>query len=154
MKLEMLKVINVSEIKTDKRGRNYQTVKFQKYSAVAVGNNSVMVASDLVGTRNFHAEFTDTNNRVWAADAHFGNITNGMMIAGTIQTVNTTPYLIGENKVTKYKAVLLEKDFADIISAINQQLKQHNACVVDEMGTLTQPDNLKKSEVTVAEEEA
>lgn len=144
MNLDTLKVISVNPIKTDKRGREYQTVKFQKLGIVSVGNSSVLVPSDLTGTRNFYKDFTDADGKFWAGDAHFGNLTIGSIIMGSIVSANTTAYKINDKEVTRYKAVLLEKDMTDVTSALNTLLKPLGACVVDEFGTATKPENLKQ----------
>lgn len=139
---DTLKVVNTTTVKKAKNGREYKILTFAKQIIVPLGLTSTMINSSIVGKRIVWSEFTDDKGNFFKGDVAF-NANVGDLFVGTIQKVNTTEYMVGENKVTSYTAVLFDTEMFDATSYINSQLKQVKACIVDENGVPTCEDNLK-----------
>ena len=130
-----------------KNGRPYYVVKFESRNSMPDG--TPVLSAIGIGTRTVFGDFTDNQKNVFKGDPLFNQITSGQakpgsLIEGQIVKVKTTPYKIGDSDtdVCFYTCVVFGHE--DVTSYINKRLKDSYACVVDEHGYLTAPEQLER----------
>lgn len=121
-----LKVTSVQN-KSDKNGRPFQTVTF---SEVGYLPNGQEILTGKSRTRNLWSTTPEVKG-----DNLYGQVQVGSMVAGSIQSFNTTTFTVNDREVNKTTVVVF--DFENPVSYANSQLKRNNACVVDEHGQPT-----------------
>lgn len=121
-----LKVTSVVN-KSDKNSRPFQTVIF---SEVGFLPNNQEVLTGKSRTRNLWSTTPEVKG-----DSLYGQVQVGTMVAGSIQSFNTTTFTVNDREVNKTTVVVF--DFENPVTYANSQLKRNNACVVDEHGQPT-----------------
>lgn len=143
----LLKVISVSNVMQAKNNRPYCVVKFESRNSMPDG--TPVLSAIGIGTRTVFADFTDEKGNEFKGDPLFNQITSGQakpgsLIEGQIVKVRTTPYRIAgsDNDACFYTCVVFGHE--DMTSYINKRLKDSYACVIDEHGYLTAPEQTEK----------
>lgn len=125
-----LKVTAIQNSKAT-NGRAFQKVTFQEVQYI--GNMAVVTAK--VRTRNLWAEGQTADGKPVKADALFNQLQVGQLVAGSIETFNTTTFEIDGRSVNKTTQVVFDGE--DAVRYANSQLRQNGAVVVDEHGQPT-----------------
>lgn len=112
--------------RADKNGRPYQQVTFSQVNYF--GERKIKTGN--VRTRNLWSTTPGVKG-----DNLYGQLVVGDLVAGSIQSFNTTTFVVNEREVNKTTLVVF--DFEDGVKYANSQLKQNGACVVDEHGQPT-----------------
>ena len=143
----LLKITHISEIIPAKNGRPYCTVRFESSNSQPDGTPILSAIGE--GTRTVFAAFQDKEGNDFKADQLFtliarGQAKVGMLIEGQVVKVRTTPYRIlgSDFDSQSYTCVIFSHE--DMIAYINKQLKNNYACVVDEYGVVTAPEQTLK----------
>ena len=121
--LKVTAVVN----KTDKNSRPFQQVTF---SEVGYLPNGQEILTGKSRTRNLWSTTPEVKG-----DSLYGQVQVGTMVAGSIQSCNTTTFTVNDREVNKTTVVVF--DFENPVTYANQQLKRNGACVVDEHGQPT-----------------
>lgn len=126
----LVKVTQVSEVKTASNDRNYKTVRFVSMpKMITIGGKQVEVKSNQKeASRNIWADLENPDGTINKGDSLYNNIAVGDYIEGNIVSVNTSPYTIGERQVTSWTGVVFSNE--DTTKYVNSQLKSNNAEVV------------------------
>lgn len=135
-----LKVTDVQN-KADKNGRPFQTVTFSEIKFLPNGQE---ILTGKTRTRNLWSTTPEVKG-----DTLYGQLTKGSLVEGSIETFNTTTFVVNERDVNKTTLVVFS--FENPVSYANQQLKRNGAVVVDEHGQLTGaiPTTFKEAEAVV-----
>ena len=120
-----LKVTSVQN-KSDKNNRPFQTVTF---SEIQYDNGEKFLTAKS-RTRNLWSTTPEIKG-----DALFGQVQVGTMVAGSIQSFNTTVFNVDGRDVNKTTVVVFDGE--NPVTYANSQLKRNSACVVDEHGQPT-----------------
>ena len=131
-----LKVTSITP-RQDKNGRPFQQVVFNEVK--------------FMGEREIKTGNTRTRN-LWSTtpevkgDNLYGQLTVGDLVAGSIQSFNTTVFTVNDREVNKTTLVIFDGE--NPTSYANQQLKRNGAVVVDEHGqpTATVTPTFKQAE--------
>ena len=142
-----LKVTNVEVTRNgkqlvDKNGRPFQVITFTEVGFL----NNQEILTGKSRTRNLWSTTPDQKG-----DNLYNQLQVGSMVAGSIQSFNTTPFSVNDRTVSKTTVVVF--DFENPVSYANSQLKRNGACVVNEHGQPTATFNLPKADPTEVEEE-
>lgn len=121
-----LKVTDVQN-KADKNGRPFQTVTFSEIKFLPNGQE---ILTGKTRTRNLWSTTPEVKG-----DTLYGQLTKGSFVEGSIETFNTTPFVVNDRNVNKTTLVVFS--FENPVTYANQQLKRNEAVVVDEHGQLT-----------------
>lgn len=131
-----LKVTAVSAPKESSTGNGkYQTITVQEFKLIPMGNQYLEIATVKQATRNLWSERTTKDGKIMKADVFYGNIAVGQLVAGEIQTFNTTPYDVNGREVTSRKTLVFEGENG--VNICNSELSSNYACAVDENGVPT-----------------
>lgn len=133
--LKVTAVVN----KTDKNGRPFQTVTF---SEIQYDNGEKFLTAKS-RTRNLWSTTPDIKG-----DALFGQVQVGTMVAGSIQSFDTTVFNVDGRDVNKTTVVVFDGE--NPVTYANSQLKRNGACVVDEHGQPTATFSVPVKEVNQA----
>jgi len=141
---KLLKIVSISETKTDTRGRKYVVASFK--GETYLGNMRITNNSKPL-TRLLWDAFTDENGNKFSVDPLYTEITNGStkvgdFVEGRTETFQCTQYLIDGKPVTTYSTVVFSNENG--ITVANRNLKQNKSSVIvgDEV---TAPQNLEVS---------
>lgn len=133
-------------------GRNFQKVTFNEVQFA----NGMTIKTTKSRTRNLWAEGQTADGKTVKADNLYNQLQVGELVAGSIETFNTTTFQIDGRDVNKTTQVVFEGE--DAVRYTNSQLRQNGAVVVDEHGQLTAaiPTTFAQAEkvVTKVNEEA
>lgn len=121
--LKVTAVVN----KSDKNSRPFQQVTF---SEVGYLPNGQEILTGKSRTRNLWSTTPDVKG-----DNLYGQVQVGTMVAGSIQSFDTTTFSVNDRPVNKTTVVVF--DFEDPIKYANSQLKRNGACVVNANGEPT-----------------
>lgn len=135
--LKVTAIIN----RADKNSRPFQQVTFNEVGYLPTGQE---ILTSKVRTRNLWSSTEDQKG-----DSLFNQLKVGSMVAGSVQTFNTTAFEINDRVVNKTTLVIFDGE--NPISYANSQLKRNNACVVDEHGQPTASFSQPVSKVTEEE---
>ena len=126
----LVRVTQVSEVKTATNDRNYKTVRFVSLpKMITIGGKQVEVKSNQKeASRNIWADLENPDGTINKGDSLYNNIAVGDIVEGNIVSVNTSPYTIGERTVSSWTGVVFSNE--DTIKYANSQLKSNNAEVV------------------------
>lgn len=131
-----LKVTSVVN-KSDKNNRPFQQVTF---SEVGYLPNGQEILTGKSRTRNLWSTTPEIKG-----DSLYGQLQVGTMVAGSIQSFNTTTFTVNGREVNKTTVVVF--DFENPVTYVNSQLKRNGACVVDEHGQPTATFSVPVKEV-------
>ena len=131
-----LKVTSVVN-KSDKNNRPFQQVTF---SEVGYLPNGQEILTGKSRTRNLWSTTPEIKG-----DSLYGQLQVGTMVAGSIQSFNTTAFTVNDREVNKTTVVVF--DFENPVTYVNSQLKRNGACVVDEHGQPTATFSVPVKEV-------
>ena len=125
-------------------GREFKTVEFTEVQYFeGIGH---VLTNKPSRKRNIWNEFTDDQQRVFAADPLFATGQMGAIVAGEIITYPTTAYHVARPDGSKgpqaNKLTTVVFDGEDGVAYTNRQLRRNGACVLDG-DTLTAPENLE-----------
>lgn len=135
--LKVTAIIN----KADKNGRPFQQVTFREIQYLPTGQE---ILTSKMRTRNLWSSTEDQKG-----DTLYGQLKVGSMVAGSIQSFDTTAFEIDGRTVNKTTLVIFDGE--NPVSYANAQLKRNNACVVDEHGQPTASFSQPVSKVTEEE---
>lgn len=126
-------------------GRNFQKVTFNEVQFT----NGMTIKTTKSRTRNLWAEGQTADGKPVKADNLYNQLQVGELVAGSIETFNTTTFQIDGRDVNKTTQVVFEGE--DAVRYTNSQLRQNGAVVVDEHGQLTAaiPTTFKQAEEVV-----
>jgi hypothetical protein len=126
----IVKVTLVSEVKIATNERKYKTVRFVSMpKMITIGNKQVEVKSNQKeASRNIWADLENPDGTINKGDSLYNTIAVNDYVEGTIVSVNTSPYSIGERTVNSWTGVVFSNE--DTIKYVNSQLKSNNAEVV------------------------
>lgn len=126
----LLKVTQVSEVKTASNGREYKTVRFVSLpKMIMMGGRQVEIKSNQKeASRNLWADLENPDGTVNKGDSLYRDIAVNDIVEGNIVSVNTSDYTIGERTVNSWTGVVFSNE--DTIKYANSQLKSNNAQVV------------------------
>ena len=140
-----LKVTSITP-KVDKNNRPFQQVVFNEVKFM--GEREVKTGN--TRSRNLWSTTPEVKG-----DNLYGQLVVGDLVAGSIQSFNTTVFTVNEREVNKTTLVIFDGE--NPVSYANQQLKRNGACVVDEHGqpttTITVTNQAKSLSVAGAVED-
>jgi hypothetical protein len=116
----------------DKNGRKFQKVTFAEVQYLLNGQE---ILTSKFRTRNLFDSTPDQKG-----DALYGQLQVGNMVAGSIQSFNTTTFTVNDRQVNKTTVVVFDGESP--VSYANSQLKRNGACVVNEHGEPTATFNV------------
>lgn len=137
LKVTAVQTIENGKPFTDKNGRKFQKVTFTEVNYLPNGTEV------LTGKSRVRNLFDSTSDQ--KGDSLYGQLQVGSMVAGSIQSFNTTTFTVNDRKVNKTTVVVF--DFENPITYANSQLKRNGACVVDEHGQPTATFSVPVKEV-------
>lgn len=145
---QLLKVQEVSELKSDKRGRKFFTLKFK---TTTILNGLTIFSNQAPRVRNIWGEYQDEAGNVFKADALFSdiisnNLTVGALVEGSIHNFQTTPYDLGGKTVSNYSTVVFSNEIPHNVA--NRELRNSFASTIYE-DVVVCPENLKTSSTSV-----
>jgi len=143
--MNYIQVLSVSEVKTAKNGRLFQTVIFKELAKqINLGGRMVDVKSNnSTRTRNIWGAGVTPDGVEIKAEALFQNLKAGDVVEGGFHTVATTDYLIGDRTVNTYSCVVFSNE--NVNSYANRQLKQSEATVVNTEAAVFAPTEEAKA---------
>ncbi len=96
---DLLEVISISEVKPDRRGRNYKTLTFVPCEYKKVDGHTKRVKSnDQPRVRNVWEAFNDPDSGYFPADGLYAHVKVGDLVYGKIYTFDTEAYEIEPGK--------------------------------------------------------
>lgn len=138
----LLKIVSISETKTDTRGRKYVVASFKGESFLGnmrITNNSKPL------TRLLWDSFTDEQGNKFSVDPLYTEVTSGAtkvgdFVEGKNETFHCTQYMIDGKPVSTYSTVVFSNENG--VTVANRNLKQNKSSVIigDE---ITAPANLE-----------
>jgi len=113
--MKLLKVHSVSEVKVSSDSRNYITVQFtQPGEMVEVEGKKVLVESNRnpIGRNLWEQGPEQPDGSFSKGDALYQKVLSKetKFVAGTVETVETEPYQIGDREVTTFSAVVFSNE--------------------------------------------
>ena len=136
---KLMRVSSISELKEDKRGRPYYTVKFLPANETDKGQQVFSALGE--GTRNVSDEFIDDKGNIFKADTLFKEITANRLqldalVEGQVVKVNTSDYFIEGDPRPKNTKTYAIYDHEDLVKYVNADLAP-DACLIDDDGNET-----------------
>jgi hypothetical protein len=147
--MQVLQINSVDDVQEASNGRKFRKVSFK---AITYFGGMKITKNQKAIPRIMWDSFKDeTSGKTFQADQLFLDLQSGEQglggaVEGQVVTFNTTPYQIGENQVHTYSCVVFSNENGYKVA--NNQLKQQKACVVDDEGNRTAPENLVNDSVT------
>ena len=146
--MQVLQINSVGDVQEASNGRKFRKIGFK---AITFYGTMKITSNKSATPRVIWGSFTDESSKVFKADQLFldlqtGEQSLGGAVEGQVVTFNTTPYQIGDNQVSTYSCVVFSNENA--FKVANNQLKTQKACVLDDDGNKTAPENLVNDSVT------
>ena len=144
---KFLKVTQISELKSNQEGLKYYVVSFRPCNILPSGLE--VFSNQKEKTRVVFSDKDDSKGDPLFLEIMTKKLTVGSLVEGAIHIFNTTPYKPEgfDNPVTSYSCVCFSGE--NPVKQANRQLKNNEACVVDETGNITAPDQLNSKVDTV-----
>lgn len=146
--MKLLKVQQISDLKTDKRGRKFYTLKF---TTTTILHGLTIFSNQSPKTRNIWGEFTDESGNTFKADSLFndivsGNLVAGALVEGSIYNFQTTPYELDNRTVNSYSTVIFDNENPHNVA--NRELRDAFASTIDG-DVVVAPNNLRTNVASV-----
>lgn len=146
--MKLLKVQQISDIKTDKRGRKFYTLRF---TTTTILHGLTIFSNQAPKTRNIWGEFTDESGNVFKPDSLFndivsGNLVAGALVEGSIHNFQTTPYELDNRTVNSYSTVIFDNENPHNVA--NRELKDSFASTIDG-DVVVAPNNLRTNVASI-----
>lgn len=126
--IQVLLTVQSIENNEASNGRKFQTVVFSENKFLG----TMQIKTRNIRTRNLWDVSTDGKVR---ADGYYNNLRIGDIVEGQVIRFNTTPYKVGERMVTEWTGIVFSDE--NPVKYANSQLKNNEACVLDEHGSPT-----------------